>query len=462
MINNLNVKNFKAWESLDISFGKVTGIFGTNSSGKSSLLQMLLLLKQTKNTTDRNIVLDFGDENKLINLGTYRDVIHNHNVETNLSWSLDWNTSNDIKITDPSRSSKSVLFSGNKLTTNCSTFIKDNALTVESLSYQFADNTFEIRPKKEGGTEFNLLPNHKAESGFRFSRTKGRSWALPKPIKTYLFPDQAKTYYQNADFLSVFESEYEVLMDSIYYLGPLREFPKREYQWSGSRPDGVGTRGERTVDAILAATMKKEKRNLGKRTHYKPFQEIIAYWLKKLGLIYSFKIEEIAENTNLYRTLVKKEAGASEVALTDVGFGVSQVLPVLVLLYSVPEKSIILLEQPEIHLHPSVQSQLADLIITVAKTRSIQIIVESHSEHLLRRFQRRVSEESIAPKDIKLYFFNTVRGKAKHEELLIDIFGNISNWPEHFFGDEMAEISATRTAGLMRKKKAMELNQNDD
>jgi predicted ATPase len=156
----------------------------------------------------------------------------------------------------------------------------------------------------------------------------------------------------------------------------------------------VGSRGERAVDAILAATMKNEKRNLGPKKRNKSFQEIIAYWLKDLGLIYSFKIEEIAENSNLYRTLVKKEAGASEVALTDVGFGVSQILPVLVLLYSVPEKSIVLLEQPEIHLHPAVQSQLADLMISVAKTRQIQIIVESHSEHLLRRFQRRVAEDN--------------------------------------------------------------------
>jgi len=461
MINNLNVKNFKAWDKLDISFGKITGIFGTNSSGKSSLLQMLLLLKQTKNTADRNIVLDFGNEDKLINLGSYRDIVHQHDIEKNLSWTLDWECRNKT-ITDPSGSSKSTLFSGDNISTSCNTYLKDKVLTVDSLSYTFDENTFEIRPKKEGGTEFKLLPDAQSKSNFRFSRTTGRNWSLPKPIKTYLFPDQAKTYYKNADFLSEFENEYETLMDSIYYLGPLRDFPKREYQWSGSNPDDVGSRGERTVDAILAATMKNERRNLGSRTRYKPFQEIIAYWLKKLGLIYSFKIEEIADNSNLYRTLVKKEAGSSEVALTDVGFGVSQVLPVLVLLYSVPETSVVLLEQPEIHLHPAVQSQLADLMINVAKARNIQIIVESHSEHLLRRFQRRVAEDELTTNDLKLYFFKTVRGRAKQEELELDEYGNIANWPTNFFGDEMAEISATRKAGLMRKKKDMESSQNDD
>ena len=69
--------------------------------------------------------------------------------------------------------------------------------------------------------------------------------------------------------------------------------------------------------------------------------------------------------------------------MTDVGFGVSQVLPVLVLLYYVPEGSIVLMEQPEIHLHPSVQSDLADVMLEVAHDIvEVQIIVESHSEHL--------------------------------------------------------------------------------
>ena len=452
MINHLVVNNFKAWKSLDIEFGKVTGLFGTNSSGKSSLIQMLLLLKQTKNTADRNIVLDFGNSEKLVNLGTYRDVVHAHDDRQEISWEIDWDLESNLKISDPTKSSKSIMFQGDSLTLECKASLKDFSLSVDLLAYTFDDFTFSTKLKKEGGTEFKLEFDSEYESDFRFLRTQGRNWALPKPIKTHMFPDQAKTYYQNSDFLGTFESSYETLMDRIYYLGPLREYPKREYQWSGSSPEGVGNRGERTVDAILAATMKNEKRNLGPRTRYKPFQEIIAHWLKEIGLIHSFSIQEIAPNTNLYRTLVKKEAGASEVALTDVGFGVSQVLPVLTLLYYVPEGSIVLFEQPEIHLHPAVQSKLADVMINIAKNRKIQIIVESHSEHLLRRFQRRVAEGEMNEEDLKLYFFTTRRGKAKHQELLLDGYGQISNWPENFFGDEMEEISATRKAALEKKR----------
>ncbi|MFZ2169416.1 MAG: DUF3696 domain-containing protein, partial [Methylococcaceae bacterium] len=261
----------------------------------------------------------------------------------------------------------------------------------------------------------------------------------------------AKTYYQNADFLSFFESEYERMMDQIYYLGPLREYPKREYQWSGSSPFDVGFRGERTVDAILSATIRNEKRNLGKRTKLRTFQEIIAYWLKELGLIQAFSINEIAPGSNLYRAVVKRDKESPEVFLTDVGFGVSQVLPALVLLYYVPEGSTVLMEQPEIHLHPSVQSGLADVILQVAKHRNIQVIVESHSEHLLRRFQRRIAEEEYLVDDLKLYFCNSKDGVSQLSNLDIDLFGDIRNWPENFFGDEMAEIAATRKAALKRK-----------
>ena len=136
-----------------------------------------------------------------------------------------------------------------------------------------------------------------------------------------------RSYFQNADFLGDFELAYERLMDSIYYLGrPLREYPRREYHWAGSRPDDVGQRGERTMDAILAATANRQStRNLGFRKRHKSFQEMIAHWLRELGLIHDFRLEEIAKGTNLYRAIVKASTSSVETLLTDVGFGVSQV-----------------------------------------------------------------------------------------------------------------------------------------
>jgi len=463
MLKHIKIENFKVWNELDIQLGKVTGIFGTNSSGKSSLIHILLMLKQTKNNPDRSIALDFGSEDKFADLGTYHDVISQHDETKNLSFDLTWSLKDELKIQDIEGSSKSVLFSGKILKLSSTVGLKDKLLEVKKLSYQFSDVEFSIGAKQSKSNEFELRAEGADErTSFRFTRTVGRNWKLPQSTKYYLFPDQAKTYYQNADFLSQFETAYEAEMDDIYYLGPLRSFPKRSYQWSGTSPTDVGQQGELTINAILAATLKGEVRNLTKGTRYKTFQEMVAYWLKKLGLIYSFRVEEIAPNSNHYKTYVKKENGSTEVALTDVGFGVSQILPVIVLLYYVPEGSTVLFEQPEIHLHPAVQSELADLILTVSKTRNVQVIVESHSEHFIRRLQRRVAEDTNTKPDLKLYFFSTKRGKASYQELDLDMFGVIHNWPENFFGDEMQEISATRKAGLLKRKEQQQCNSTDE
>ena len=451
MITQLNLKQFKAWEKLDIKFGQVTGLFGTNSSGKSSLLQFLLMLKQTKNATDRGLVLDFGGPEQLVNLGSFKDIVHSHNMNAILDWHIHWTLKQKASISDPTMKRTAVLASDSCLAVRSAAHTNGHAITSDYLEYQFGGFKFSITPKKEGGTEFQLNSKSPDNSNFRFVRNKQRAWALPGPIKTHLFPDQAKTYYQNADFLSLFETEYESMMDSIYYLGPLREYPKREYPWTGTSPIDVGLRGQRTIEAILAATSRKELRNVRYKAHLRPFQEMIAYWLKELGLIEKFEIEEIGKGANLYRAIVKRDKGGPEALLTDVGFGVSQVLPALVLLYYVPEGSTIILEQPEIHLHPAVQSGLADVILTVAKTRNLQVIIESHSEHILRRFQRRVADESFESKDIKLYFCDNSDGKSKLLDLDLDIFGEILNWPPAFFGDEMTEIAETRKAILLRK-----------
>ena len=90
MLNRLKLENFKAWREADLKLGKVTGFFGTNSAGKSSLLQFLLLLKQTRNATDRGLVLDFGGPAALTSLGTFADVVHRHDEESRIRWLLDW------------------------------------------------------------------------------------------------------------------------------------------------------------------------------------------------------------------------------------------------------------------------------------------------------------------------------------------------------------------------------------
>lgn len=450
MLKFIEVVNFKSWEKLEIEISPITGLFGPNSSGKSSLLQFLLMLKQTKETMDRSLAIDLGSSKSYANLGTFRDVIFSHDIERELKWNIKWTLPDELEISDSLASRKTILFKGQEMSLEARVEIRNQQPSTNMIQYKFNDQFFSIKRKKSKPTSFSIKSKGEIKK-FRFIRNQGRVWDIPGPIKSYAFPDQAKTYYQNAGFLGDLEFSYEEFIDRIFYLGPLREYPKREYVWSGSRPLDVGHRGERVVDALLAAQAQSETRSLGYRKRKMAFEEIVAYWLKELGLIYDFKVIEIAKDSNLYKVQVKRDAKSAPVLITDVGFGVSQFLPVLVLLYYVPENSIVLLEQPEIHLHPAVQSGLADVIINAVETRNIQVIVESHSEHLLRRLQRRTAENKITNTDISLYFSETQQGKSKITQLQLNLFGEIENWPNDFFGDEFGEVAATRKAAIKKK-----------
>jgi len=252
----------------------------------------------------------------------------------------------------------------------------------------------------------------------------------------------------------------ENCLKNIYYLGPLREHPWRSYTWSGEIPEHVGWVGERAVDAILAASDRKI--NKGKGTTYREFKTIIAHWLKEMGLIESFEVKGIAPERRDYEVLVKTFGMKEKVNITDVGFGVSQVLPVIVQCFYSPADSTIIMEQPEIHLHPSVQASLADLFIETINaredgaTRNIQLLIESHSEHFLRRLQRRIAESKVAPKDVAIYFCQADPEGSNIKSLDVNLLGNILNWPENFFGDEIGDLIAMTKAAIQPKRRGSE------
>lgn len=449
MLTSLSLRNFKSWREIDaLRFAPITGLFGSNSSGKTSILQLLLLLKQTVESPDRSLAVDFGDEHSYVELGTLRDVQWRHE-DRSVSWELGWQLSQRLQIADPDHAS-AVLFSGDSLVQSAEVVRRRSERpTVRRMSYQFDGHSFDLRGKGTGkGYELSVSP----AEGFRLRRARGRAWDLPEPYKSYGFPDQVNTYFQNAAFLSDFVLEFERLFERVRYLGPLREYPKRQYTWAGAQPEDVGVRGERVVDALMSARAQGLKVNLGRGRKHPLLEEYVADWLRKLGLIASFAVVEVAEGSNLYQVKVRRGTQASEVLLTDVGFGVSQILPIIVLLFYAPVGSTVILEQPEIHLHPSVQAGLADVIIDAVNWRSIQVVLESHSEHLLQRLQRRIAEEVVSASDVMLYFCDFAGGESRLSELQLDMFGNIANWPPGFFGDPMGEVAAMSHAVSRRKR----------
>ena len=159
-----------------------------------------------------------------------------------------------------------------------------------------------------------------------------------------------------------------------------------------------------------------------------------------------------------YEVRIQKSLNSTEVTLADLGHGVADLFPLLVHCYYVPVGSTLILEQPGIHLHPKAQADLADLLIEVITERNLQILIESHSEHLLTRLQRRIAEEQISTDQTALYFCRNDKGVSEIERLEMDDFGNIKNWPENFFGEVMSDMFAMTDA---QRERVAEQNTED-
>ncbi|MDL1867620.1 DUF3696 domain-containing protein, partial [Betaproteobacteria bacterium PRO4] len=138
-----------------------------------------------------------------------------------------------------------------------------------------------------------------------------------------------------------------------------------------------------------------------------------------------------------YEIVVHKDGTTTN--LRDVGMGVSLVLPVLVAGYFAPAGSTVILEEPEVHLHPLAQAVLAEFFVTLSRSRHIQFIVETHSEHLFRRMQTLIARRETSAEQVALLFVESIAGNTAMRRLEMDEFGRISNWPQHFFGDALGE-----------------------
>jgi len=459
MLREMRVQNFKAWrDTRKIRLAPITVFLGANSAGKTSLLQFLLMLKQTAESPDRRRVLHLGDPYSYVELGSFKDVLFRHTLEKDLDLSLSWELPKPYVFKDPTGASADIRGSNITFRANISADTRGTP-SVDFFAYdvqglQGGDAiSIEMRQSKSSARKYTMKATN-----YHLTRAVGRAWDLPAPVRFYGFPDEATIYYQNAAFVSDLTLQLERQFRQIYYLGPLREDPSRTYTWSGEIPEHVGTRGERTIEAILAAADRKIVPKY--KSPSLAFPAIVSKWLARLGLLAQFRPQEIAKDRKEYEVSVRTQGSDTTVLLPDVGFGVSQVLPVVVECFYAPANSTVIVEQPELHLHPRVQSELADLFIEAIharednQDRNMQFIIESHSEHFLRRIQRRVAEGALAPDEIALYYCEPGKDGSLVQELPVDLFGEIREWPNEFFGDELADMAARLEAASKREKQA--------
>ena len=452
MLTRLRLENFKAWDDTgDVELKPITGFLGTNSSGKSSLIQSLLLLKQTAESSDRGEAFNFVDSRAYADMGDFASVAHGHQVDRAVSIALDWNDERTLHVRDDTEDGGPVAESsrlGFQVASRMETAGARSRVTVDRMAYSVGGAVFGMRQ-----TAYRRYEVFSENANFEFVSGRERHWAVTSPVKCYGFPDRVRANYLNAEFLSDLEFALEERLENTFHLGPIRAYPQRTYMWAGSQPRDTGRAGEYAIDALLAARERGRTFSRGVRRERANLEEYVAHWLRRIGLVHEFRVERIAEDSPLYRVKVRKSRRAVETLIPDVGFGVSQILPALVLCFYAPEGSTVILEQPEIHLHPLAQSGLADALIDAYQKRGVQIIVESHSEHLLRRIQRRISEETISQDHVGMYFCSQDSGGASQiDRLELDEFGNISNWPENFFGDQFGEIAAMSEAGMKRRR----------
>ena len=457
MLKSLRIQNFKAWKDTGtIRMAPITLFFGANSSGKSSIGQFLMMLKQTVESPDRKTVFNTGGINSAVQLGSYQEMVFGRDPTNKIEFMYQWSLKDVLNYKD--RNSQQS-FSGDVLSFQSEVELEKN----QRVPTPFVNNLkYELYKDEKNSLIIEMKRTPEAKIKYQVEATKydllrkrGRVWSPGAPVRFYGFPDEVVAYHQNAEFVQELNLQHEKLFRSLFYLGPLRTKAERFYSWAGVEPDNVGFSGEQTVAAFLAA--QDRRINLGSKMRYKSFNEIIASKLKEMGLIEEFRIESISDQRQEYEVKLRTKLSKDWVDLPDVGFGISQVLPVLVQCFYAPPGSIILMEQPEIHLHPSAQSALADVMIDAIKSREnysdrdIQLIIETHSEHFLRRLQRRIAEEKISQDEVSAYFAKITGAQPNLEPLEIDLFGSIKNWPEHFFGDEMGDITEQARWAIKRR-----------
>ena len=226
----------------------------------------------------------------------------------------------------------------------------------------------------------------------------------------------------------------------IVYIGPLREYPERVYSYSGNIPSHVGKSGKYTPDILMKRPDLVTKIN---------------EWFKRFEIGYKLKVDPLKRN--LFALILTDIITDCEVSPKDVGFGIGQILPILVQ-GALSENNILFIEQPEIHLHPRLQAELGSFVAEMAGRSKYdpsldttidyeeekygnQFIIETHSENLILRLQKLIRKGELRKEDVAvIYFDKTTDGTVATELRLNDKGEFIDPWPQGFFEESFNEL----------------------
>lgn len=405
-ICSISVEGFKCLaEESRIEIRPLTILAGANSSGKSSIMQPLLLMKQTLEAAyDPGPLLLNGPNVKLTSADQFvprsRIDLDDHSMI--------------VLVESPKDTIHRVTFSSSK----------DHGIQIKEMYIEFTDNT--------GNRSIRLLP------GQRGSELYSRILRFLPDLEKY-FAERPSNYnfsvHRDRCFLSVSngnESSYPILriaafrdLIGVIHVPGLRGNPERVYDKTASGPAFPGTFEKYVASIIADWTESHDERSKRLET-----------MLGRLGLTQEVSVRRLNEaqlEVQVGRLPGASSRGKDLVNVADVGFGVSQVLPVLVALLVADEGQLVYVEQPELHLHPRAQHVLARIMVDAAK-RGIRLVAETHSPLLLLHVRTLRAQGEIDPDLVRLHWFSRdpEDGTTSIDTADLDEDGAFGSWPADF------------------------------
>jgi len=273
-------------------------------------------------------------------------------------------------------------------------------------------------------------------------------------------PSEGADIGMSHDFSAASEYMQSFFQSGIYYLGPLRDEPRPVYPLEALiNPKDVGYRGEHTAavldlhrDTYVEYFKSSDAHKLiGATTTTSTLLRSVQDWLSYLGVAEVVSTKDLGKIGHQLQVGIDKNKSTHD--LTNVGVGVSQLLPIVVMSLLANSPCLLIFEQPELHLHPKVQARLADFFFSLCLLGK-QCILETHSEYLVERFRLRIAE---APgeelnKNVKIYFTQKVANKTTCKEVKLTKFGAITDWPDDFFDQSETETEAIIRAAQAKRK----------
>jgi predicted ATPase len=403
-IHRLALKNFKCFKEVDVSFSKITLLTGENSSGKSSLIYGILVPIQSISSYGNSFPLYLSLNKNYANLGGFEDVSFNHNLSNKLGIDLELSTDYD-------KYRMSTLWQFD--TKNKSLVL--NCMGMANSSYKY------VEVKKTDDIHY-VARFHFIDRYSCFDKTNLSFQTLDDIVN-----------YSNNEFGSLsndvhgkIDLDDEYIEDKFNFIGSFRSNPERTYYQSKSNGK-INKDGDGYIDQILDWNDKQSEK----------LYELVSL-LKTLKILYDVKPRKLSGGR--FELRVKVKGKSKWESLTDVGFGVSQFLPIIVADLQLQDNSTLIMSQPEIHLHPSVQANLGNYLVKQVKERNKNYIVETHSEYLLNRMRLLIVKGEILPEDVAVYYFeNSIKDGSIAHRIEFAKDGRILNAPKGFFETYMID-----------------------